>query len=397
MSKKSIEGHAQKKPRVLVVDDTDVTRRVLWFMLNKEFDVTPLESGNKAIEHIRKGEDFDVVSLDLNMPGMSGIETLQAIKQLSPTMEVLLVTAYSDVEAAKQALKLGAFDYIEKPVNKDIYREAVRSGVQRRQKALASEKAKEQLEIVKAQLVHSEKMSAIGNLLAGVVHEINNPLAGILGYSELLLLGKSSPEKTRNYIENIQNAALLCQQIVQKLLTFSRKQKPKREPVHIKNILESTLELVRHELKMNQVNVDKQLAENMPGTVADFYQIQQVFLNIISNAVQAMKPQTRTRSLIIKSEFDERAIRISFRDTGPGISPENFQKIFEPFFTTKPEGQGTGLGLSICCDIIKEHGGDIYISSDPGRGSCFFIELPIAAKPVPSTPVEPSGKTDQDH
>jgi len=389
------EKKSRKQPRVLVVDDDNAMRRAMELILKAEFDVTPLESGNKAVEHIRQDSDFDVVSLDLNMPGMSGIETLQAIKELSPTTEVLLVTAFQDLESAKQALKLGAYDYIEKPISKDAYRESIRKGVQRRKKALESEQAQERLDIVKAQLVHSEKLSAIGQLLAGVVHEINNPLSGIVGYSELLLMGQASPEKIRKYITNIQQCAQLCQNIVQKLLTFSRKEEPKRVHVQIRDILESTLELVQHEIKKSSVQVVKQFADNMPRTSADYYQVQQVFLNIITNAVQAMQEQDRPGTLTVKSEFDDRFIRINFIDTGPGIPKENLHDIFEPFFTTKAEGKGTGLGLCVCYEIIQEHGGDLYVSSEPGSGSCFVVEIPIATKKEVVQPVAPSSEEDQ--
>jgi len=389
------ESTSKKRPRVLVVDDERITRRALEFVLSSEFDVTTLESGNKAVDHIRQDMDFDVVSLDLNMPGMSGIETLKVIKQLSPTTEVLLVTAFQDIESAKQALKLGAYEYIEKPVSKNAYRQSIRQGVRRRQKALASEEAQHQLKVVKAQLVHSEKLSAIGELLAGVVHEISNPLAGILGYSELLLLKKPSPEKTHKYLKNIQQSAVICQKIVQKLLAFSRKQKPKREYVQVIDVVESTLELVQHEINKNAVQVVTQFADNMPGTIADSYQFQQVFLNIINNAVQAMKQQTRLGTLTIISEFDDKSIRISIDDSGPGIPGENLQKIFEPFFTTKPEGKGTGLGLSICNEIIREHGGNLYVSSEPGSGTRFLVEIPITAPDKLSPTVAPPDKVDQ--
>ncbi len=389
------EEKPAKRPRVLVVDDDKVTRRALELILGAEFDVTILESGNKAVDHIQQDMDFDVVSLDLNMPGMSGIETLKEIKQHSPTTEVLLVTAFQDIESAKQALKLGAYDYIEKPINKNAYRQSIRQGVRRRQKALVSEEAQQQLKVVKAQLVHSEKLSAIGELLAGVVHEINNPLAGIMGYSELFLLKEPSPEKAHKYVKNIQQSAILCQKIVQKLLAFSRKQKPKREYVQVTDIVESTLELVEHEIKKNAVKVVKQFADNVPRTSADSYQLQQVFLNIINNAVQAMKQQTRLGTLTLISEFDDKSIRISIHDSGPGVPEENLQKIFEPFFTTKPEGKGTGLGLSICNEIIREHGGNLYVSSELGSGTRFFIELPITEPDKPSPTVAPPDKADQ--
>jgi len=389
------ENKPKKQPRVLVVDDNAAIRRVMELILKSEFDVTTLGSGNKALDHIRQDNDFDVVSLDLNMPGMSGIETLQAIKQHSPKIEVLLVTAFQDLESVKQALKLGAYDYIEKPISKDAYRESIRKGVRRRTEALKSEQAVERLDIVKAQLVHSEKLSAIGQLLAGVVHEINNPLSGIVGYSDLLLATKASPEKNRKYLENIRQCAHLCQNIVQKLLAFSRKQESKREYVQIRDIVENTLELLQHEIKKNAVQVNRQFADNMPCTNVDVYQIQQVFLNIINNAVQAMQQQDRLPALTVKGEFDDRSLRISLVDNGPGIPRENLRQIFEPFFTTKPEGKGTGLGLSICYEIVQEHGGDIYVSSEPESGTCFLIELPIAAKEEGSQSVAAPLKKEQ--
>lgn len=252
-----IDNKPRKRPRVLVVDDALNFRRAMWFMLRTEFDVTTMDSGDKAIEQIRQGVDFDVVSLDILMPGMSGTETLKTIKQWSPTAEVLIVTAYEDIEAAKEAVKLGAYDFIDKPFEKDVFRTAIRKGVERRSKAIASKKAQEHLALVKAQLIESEKFSAIGELIAGVVHELNNPLTAVIGFLELLLINEGSPEQTRRYLENIQRSALLCQRIIQKLLVFSRKQEPQREYVSIGRIIESTLELKQHGLNLDGIQVVK--------------------------------------------------------------------------------------------------------------------------------------------
>jgi len=171
-----------EKPRVLVVDDEPNILRAMSLVLQSQFDVTVVESGDKAIEKIQQSMDFDVLSLDLQMPGLSGIESLKAVKQLSPSMEVLIVTAHSDVESAKGALKLGAYDYIDKPFNNDELLAAIRKGVERRTNAIEAETTKEQLAFVKAQLMQSEKFSAIGQLLAGVAHELNNPLTAVMGF-----------------------------------------------------------------------------------------------------------------------------------------------------------------------------------------------------------------------
>ena len=372
-------GDNDGRPRILVADDDREIRRVLGFILRSEFDVTIVENGEKAIEKVRQGNEYDVVSLDLQMPGRSGVETLKEIKQLNPALEVLIMTAHSDVESAKKALKWGAYDYIDKPFKNETYRATIRKGVERRQKTLTSENAVEQLEFVKVQLKESEKFAVIGQLIAGVVHELNNSLNSVIGFSDLLMMKDFPPEETKEYINNINSGAKLCLKPVQKLLGFARRQNPEREPVSINEIINSTLDLKQHDFKVDQIEVTRQLADSLPYTIADLYEIQQVFLNIITNAHHAMKARNDIRMLTVESEANENDIRISFKDTGMGIPKENLQKIFEPLFTTKEKGVGTGLGLSVCYDIIKEHQGSIYVASDPGKGTCFVIELPIVS------------------
>jgi len=366
-----------RRPRVLIADDEVNIRRAISFILGKEFEVTAVESGDKAYETIQQGCDYDVVSLDLQMPGMSGIEALRAIKAHKPDVEVLIITANSDLDSAKEALKLGAYDYIDKPFKKKELRDAIRRGVERRSRVIASEEARERLEFVKAQLMQSEKFAALGQLIAGVAHELNNPLAAIMGYSELLLLSEHPSELTRDYLEKVKQSAELCKDIIQRLLSFSRKQEKKREFCQMNAIIENTLELKKHDFKKDGIQLVRDLAGRMPGTMAGISELQQVFLNMINNAHQAMKEHSRVRTLTVKSEFDHALIRIRFEDTGPGIPKENLQKIFEPLFTTKEEGKGTGLGLSICYEIVKAHEGSIYVASEPGKGASFVIELPI--------------------
>lgn len=388
MSVQSEGNPLEKLPRVLVVDDEKNIRRAMLLMLKNDFEVTALESGTRAVEEIRRGAEFDVVSLDNHMPGLTGIETLKVIKEYAPKTEVLIVTAHSDLESAKEALRLGAYEYIDKPFEKAAFREAVRKGIERRSRSATLEKAHEELRFVRAQLIQSEKFASIGQLLAGVVHEINNPLMGAMGFTEILMMGKCSPEQTKHYLENIKRSIEICQSVAEKLLSFSRKQEPHREYLQVNHVIHGTLELKEHDFKIGGVQVTESLCGGMPGTVADFHQLQQVLLNLINNAQQAMTAQEGPRAITVTSEFDEEWIRIAVHDTGPGIPEENFQKIFEPLFTTKEKGKGTGLGLSVCYQIIEEHQGRIYVASKPGKGACFIVELPVIAhKTMPAGPL----------
>jgi signal transduction histidine kinase len=378
------QGH---RPRVMVADDEKNIRRAMRLILENEFDVTLVENGDKAVEKIQAGTDFDVISLDLQMPGKSGIEALKEIRQYCPTTEVLIVTAYSDLESAKQALKFGAYDYIDKPFQKQQFLEAIRRGVERRHKFIGQAKAEKQLSLVKIQLKQADKFSAIGQLLASVVHELNNPLGVILGFSDLLISKKHPAKETRQYIENIDQAARLTQKIIQRLLNVSRKHEPRRETVQINQVIQSTLDLKQHDLKRHGVKTIINLAEDLPLINGDFFELQQVFLNIINNADQAMLGRTGENILTISTEGMDGVIRTIIQDTGPGIPDQHLQQIFEPLFTTKQEGDGTGLGLSVCSEIINEHMGEIYVASEMEKGATFVVQLPAFSDTSPSPTV----------
>ena len=229
-------------------------------------------------------------------------------------------------------------------------------------------------------LIQSEKLSAIGGLISGIAHELNNPLTGVMGYSQLLQMRKDIDNKARESLSKINNLAERCQKIVQNLLSFARKQKPERILSDINDILNRTLDLRNYEMQVNNIELTAELDPKLPKTIADAHQLQQVFLNIITNAEQAMLNARGRGRLTIRTRSNHRKgfITIEIIDNGPGI-PEKVQtRIFDPFFTTKDVGSGTGLGLSLSYGIIKEHGGDIFVRSRSGKnGAHFFIEIPV--------------------
>jgi len=233
--------------------------------------------------------------------------------------------------------------------------------------------------LLQQQLIQSEKLSAIGELISGIAHELNNPLTGVMGYSQLLQLRRDLDDRARDCLLKINNLALRCQKIVQNLLSFARKKKPERSPTNVNELLEKTIDLRSYELSVNNIAIQRELDRNLPNTIADAHQLQQVFLNIITNAEQAMLESSAKGLLTVRSRLDARnpLIVVEIEDTGPGIPEKVATRIFDPFFTTKEVGKGTGLGLSIAYGIMQEHGGRILVRSRPGEGATFVVEIPI--------------------
>ena len=237
-------------------------------------------------------------------------------------------------------------------------------------------RAYENLSRTQEQLLQSEKMSAVGQLISGVAHELNNPLTAILGYAQLLENEELS-QRSRDFVQKIFRQAQRTHRVVQNLLSFARQRKPQKEPVEVQRVVEETAQLRDYDLKLNNIVVERVFEPNLPLVVADAHQLEQVFLNIINNAADAMLEGSRGGKLLVRVFADRGQVCVEFHDSGPGVKDTN--RIFDPFFTTKKVGKGTGLGLSICYGIVKEHGGEITASNHPQGGAVFQVRLPSAA------------------
>jgi PAS domain S-box-containing protein len=235
--------------------------------------------------------------------------------------------------------------------------------------------AYESLRETQEQLLQSEKMAAVGQLISGVAHELNNPLTAILGYSQLLKNEQGIAGRSADYLEKLHKQAYRTHHIVENLLSFSRQHKPERGPVQINRAIEETLALREYDLKVNQVRVHLQLDPDLPETSGDFHQLQQVFLNILNNAVDAVMEGENDGEIWVRTTRADGKVVIEFRDNGPGVKDPH--RVFDPFYTTKPVGKGTGLGLSICYGIVKEHSGEIGVHDAPGGGATFTVTLPL--------------------
>ena len=232
--------------------------------------------------------------------------------------------------------------------------------------------------MLQEQLIQSEKMSAIGQLVSGVAHELNNPLAGISAFAQLLLAEKRFPPDQRTAAETIYSEARRASRIVQNLLTFARQHKAEKVPTSVNQVLDDTLELRGYELRVRGIDVRREYDDTIAETMADAHQLQQVILNLITNAEQAMEQRDgHHHRLTVRTRRNGDDIRIEVEDTGGGIPANLVERIFNPFFTTKPTGSGTGLGLSISLGIVREHEGRIWAENLPSGGARFIVELPI--------------------
>ena len=241
-------------------------------------------------------------------------------------------------------------------------------------------RAYEDLRKTQEQLLQSEKMSAVGQLIAGVAHELNNPLTAILGYAQLLET-EGLNSRAQDFVSKLFKQAQRTHRVVQNLLSFARQRKPQRDEVDMRKVLDETLALREYDLKTNNIQVQTELPSEPTMVIADPHQLEQVFLNIINNAVDAILEAGRKGSMKIRITTQNGQVVALFSDDGIGIKDP--KRIFDPFYTTKSVGKGTGLGLSICYGIVKEHGGDILASNNPEGGATIEVRLPAVATSAP--------------
>ena len=509
-----------EKAKLLVIDDDESIRKVLTVTLRDGgYEVLTAKDGKEGLE-IFAEEQPDIILCDLRMPGKDGISVLKEIKARDPDKEVIVISAYADMDLAIEALQLKASDFITKPISTTALEVALQRAEERLDLTLelreyteliekrwldtAEELAKtyqfqknliessidaiigcdpqgkviifnkaaeavlgyrketvlgkltidhffppgkydelkeklysndyggqnrltlyetsivaisgqlipaqfsgavlhegteaigsvaffrdlreirrlEQQFADQARLLHQDKMISLGRLAASVVHEINNPLAGVLNYARLMLkILKRGPvteeyqEKFANYLNLMENETDRCSKIVSNLLAFSRKSELDFTDVPINELVEKCLMLSGHKLKLANITTERQLQEKLPRVKGDYNQLQQCVINLIFNAIDAMPEGGK---LIVGTSYNpsDRNLTIRVTDTGSGINKNDLSRIFEPFFTTKSEGQGLGLGLSMVEGIVERHKGSIEVTSAVGKGTTFTVKLP---------------------
>jgi two-component system NtrC family sensor kinase len=229
------------------------------------------------------------------------------------------------------------------------------------------------------QLMQADKLSSIGQLISGVAHELNNPLSAVMGFTQLLQASETQP-KARQHLDRVYNEAVRCQKIVQNLLSVARRHRPEKAAHRLNDVIEEVLDLRAYQMQVDDVTIERRFAPDLPMTLFDAHQIQQVVLNLVNNAHHAMLANgSRPRRLTVTTAVEEGLVTARFADTGGGIPTDRVQRLFEPFFTTKEPGKGTGLGLSVSLGIMRDHEGTLTVESVVGEGSSFRFTLPLVA------------------
>jgi signal transduction histidine kinase len=377
--------------RILIVDDERSMVRLLEELL-AHAGYTSLASTSDSREVLSLCAELqpDLILLDLRMPNLDGIEVLRRLKtQRAPAyLPVLVLTADVSRESKRAALEAGASDFVTKPFEQIELLLRVRNLLEMRFLHRDLRRQNEDLELRiqerTHQLLEAEKLATMGNLLAGVAHELNSPLSVILGQVGLFAPSGVDPN-ARARIKDIGEAAERCVRIVRSFLTMARRHPTERSHVSLNHLLRDVVEIVAFELRIANVEVSFELAKDLPLVWADAHQLKQVAVNLVTNARQAVQDAAPPRRLSLCTRHDGQgqSVRIEVADNGPGIPREIRPRIFDPFFTTKPEGEGTGLGLALARGIVENHGGTIDVQDAPGEGARFVIELPMGAPPAP--------------
>jgi signal transduction histidine kinase len=379
--------------RVLIVDDEEDLRYVYTRQLRGDgYLLDTAADGEEAIEKIRATE-YAVILTDMRMPRKDGLAVIAAAREHLPDAEIIVLTGHGSLENALQAFKAGnIFEYLLKPLddigvlNTVVARAIERRNLRKHNRELFEQlqRAYEELRQKSEMLVQNEKMSAIGVLAAGVAHELNNPLTAVVGFAQMIAekLKANRPanwsdteyERAQQALENLVQGAHRARDIVGSLLRFARATKPDaRTLLDINQTLRDAFVFTEHLLLRHGIVLEKRLAPELPPVWGNSARLQHVFTNLLINAQQAT-PSGGTVRVITERADEPKGVWVQVEDTGEGIPPDALEQIFEPFYTRK--AQGTGLGLSIAKQIIEEHGGEIRVESEFGKGARFSVFLP---------------------
>ena len=387
--------------KILLIEDNPdfvlITRRILE-KTDMEILFESSEHAGQGVEKIDEG-NYDLVLCDYRLPGSSALEILKEMRKKGIDLPFIVVTSSGNEKIAVELMKEGAYDYVVKDFSYESVLPVKIKGAMDRYKSKKERKKIEQtleeseeryrllyqkLKETQEELIQSGKMAAMGQLAAGISHELNQPLTGIKGFSQAAAMELGEENPIRKDLDRIIEQVDRMDEIIQSIRFFARKSEFRLREIDINQPIEGAFILVNEQLKLNNIKVRKKLTKGLPGISGDMNQLQQAFINLIVNAKDAVNSLRNSDGgeIIIETMLneDKKNINVIVEDTGCGISKEKLDYIFNPFFTTKSPDGGMGLGLSIVYRIIGKHNGRIEVESEEGKGATFKIVLPVGTK-----------------
>jgi len=382
---------AENKIKILVVDDEEILRDRLKRLLElDDYEVVTAENGLRGLEEFASFKP-DIVLLDIKMPGIDGIEVLERIKKIPNMAEVFIMTGHGGLETAIQAMRNGAFDYMTKPIDYDELEINLKRAMEKKmlRQQLDSyvhdiEDANRKLKTQGAQLLQAAKLTAVGELGAGVAHEMNQPLMAIASHLEILLMNPtiSSDQKINEKILKVKDQFARLGTIVKRMHEYSSGRTGTYMNESINRPIQDAIYLFAQQLKDHNIVISHNLMEDLPKLYIDRYQIQDVIINFLINARDAIDDAFEQKvggNIHIFSKFlsEHQCVVAGLIDNGIPIKEGTETELLNPFFTTKPVGKGTGLGLSVCYNIVKNHNGVLSFTKISGGRKIFYFALPV--------------------
>lgn len=360
-------GHAEKA-RILVVDDENGPRQALRMLLNEEHDVR-LASDVPAALEILEHEPISLVITDLRMPQQSGVELLQIVKQLYPETQVIILTGYAHLDSAMQAVQFGAFAYIEKPFDNNLMLQRVREG-------LAKYRQEHEHRVLERLAIEANRFETLGRLVAGMIHDMGTPLS-VVGSQIELILSNMARNDLENRLKTMQSQVRHCSEMVRAAMNFLRYEQQPLAPFSLNSLIDACLEVAHPILRNENVEVVRNLKDDLPSAIGDIVLVRQAILNLVTNACHAMEKQAQPARIMLETWLDGDTVCLAIEDTGPGVAKEHQSRIYDTFFTTKGR-KGTGLGLAVVKNVMNRHKGTISLVERDGAGARFELAFPVA-------------------
>ena len=375
-----------EQPQILVIDDEMGPRESLRMLLKTDYQVHTADCVEAGIKLLKEKQP-DTIVMDIRMPGMTGIEGLRKIREIDPHLSVIMLTGFGALDTAKEALRLGANDYISKPFDAGEMREVIGRNVERTRLQRASENTAAEIKELNSRLLkelaQKERLASLGQASAEFVHDLGNPLTIVWGYVQLLAKklersengGAAENSASIKELNIIEQNVRMCRELLTMWQSYGSVEASPRKPISVSEILRDVIKSVGAMAAQNGVDLQSTICEDACTLLGDSVQINRAIQNVMINAVQACAE--KKSSVTVACAQKDFYVELRVEDGGTGMTKEQMTKIFDPYFTTKQGKSGTGLGLYITKKVVEDHNGSIKVDSTPNVGTTFVVRLPL--------------------